>query len=593
MATQENLKTEWNLSRYFYDGIEDPRIDKDVKRYPEFVDEFINKYKGKITTLNEVEFKLYLRDIEFMATLLDKPLIFLFLSQTLNVQDVNVQKKMMQLEEMMTKCEEKLVFITEEYKTLGADFFYKLSSNDKFTEYSLYLKDVGDSIKYMLSEKEEIIITRLGEILSNFDKIYEEHTTAIEFEIDGKKYLDSDVSAMRQDKDREVRRKAWEALHGEYSKLPTRVVMGRIYSAVCKDNVFETRTRGFKTVMTSANDSEHLSDEAVDKMLDCITAKFPLYQRFLEVKRKMLGYDQLHIYDMLAPADYGAGEIPEIKFEDGWEKYISIVRNVDPIMASYSEDMLNGERISVFPKKGKESGAYANYTKTIPSFVMLNWDGTPSALTTLGHELGHAFHGELQKKQGALSYGAPLVLSETASIFTETIMFESIISEVSDERKRKQLIAEYLDDLFSTTFRQIQYVNFEKRCHNSVLNDEPLTYVEFDEIWLDECKKLYGDNVKDMELISNRWSQISHIFATPFYCYSYAFGNILSLNLIQMYRDAENKEEFIKKYHEFLSAGGSEEPEVLMKRVFGIELDEKFYDTAFKVVEDLIEKLEK
>jgi oligoendopeptidase F len=121
----------------------------------------------------------------------------------------------------------------------------------------------------------------------------------------------------------------------------------------------------------------------------------------------------------------------------------------------------------------------------------------------------------------------------------------------------------------------------------------PLTYVEFDEYWAEETKKLLGDNVGSIDLTASRWSQIPHIFMSPFYCYSYAFGNILSLNLIQMYYEAENKEEFLVKYHEFLSAGGSETPEDLMQRVFGLKLDEKFYDLAFKVVENFIDELEK
>jgi oligoendopeptidase F len=593
MENNTAIKTEWDLEKYFYSSLEDPQLDKDIEKYKNTVSEFRNRYKDKIASLNESEFIIYFRDLDYMSTLLDKVYMYLHFLQTLDMQDAKVQKKIMKVEKISSELEEELVFIYEEYKKLGADFFYKLSKNPKFEEYKLFTKDIGDSIKYLLSEKEEILINRFEDVTSNFNKIYDEHTTALEFEIDGKKYLESEILSMRSDSDREVRKKANEALAKEYNKLITKVVLGRIYASVCEENVLEKKTRGYNSVMTSFNESEHLSDDTVDVLLECVTNKFYLYHRFLDIKKKFLGYDELHIYDLLASIDLGGGEIPEISFEEGWNKYISIIEKIDPKMAQYSKDMLDGGRMSVFPKKGKQGGAYANYTKTIPSFVMLNWNNKLDDLTTMAHELGHAFHGELQKKQNALSYNTPLVLSETASIFTETLLFQNILKEIEDKNKKKEMIVEYLDGIFSTVFRQIQYVNFEKRCHNSFLNNEPLTYVEFDEMWSEETKKLLGNNVGSLELISSRWSQIPHIFMSPFYCYSYAFGNILSLNLIQMYQEAENKQEFLDKYHEFLSAGGSETPEELMKRIFGLNLDEKFYDTAFKVVENFIGELEK
>ena len=593
MENNTAIKTEWDLEKYFYSSLEDPQLDKDIEKYKNTVSEFRNRYKDKITSLNESEFIIYFRDLDYMSTLLDKVYMYLHFLQTLDMQDVKVQKKIMKVEKISSELEEELVFIYEEYKKLGADFFYKLSENPKFEEYKLFIKDIGDSIKYLLSEKEEILVNRFEDVTSNFNKIYDEHTTALEFEVDGKKYLESEILSMRSDSDREVRKKANESLAKEYNKLMTKVVLGRIYASVCEENVLEKKTRGYNSVMTSFNESEHLSDEAVDTLLECVTNKFHLYHRFLDIKKKFLGYDELHIYDLLASVDLGGGEMPKISFEEGWDKYISIIEKIDPKMAQYSKDMLEGGRMSVFPKKGKQGGAYANYTKTVPSFVMLNWNNKLDDLTTMAHELGHAFHGELQKKQNALSYNTPLVLSETASIFNQTLLFEQILKEIEDKNKVKEMIVEYLDDIFSTVFRQIQYVNFEKRCHNSFLNNEPLTYVEFDEMWTEETKKLLGNNVGSLELISSRWSQIPHIFMSPFYCYSYAFGNILSLNLIQMYHEAENKEEFLAKYHEFLAAGGSETPEQLLERIFNLKLDEKFYDTAFKVVEDFIGELEK
>ncbi len=172
-------------------------------------------------------------------------------------------------------------------------------------------------------------------------------------------------------------------------------------------------------------------------------------------------------------------------------------------------------------------------------------------------------------------------------------MFESMLSKVSDQEK-KVLIASRLDDIFGTIFRQIAYTRFERRCHESFQENKPLTYNEYNEIWFEEMQNLYGPHVNlDPELFQYHWGAIPHFQHTPFYCYSYAFGNIISLNIYQNYKESQDKEDFIKKYHSLLEAGGSDAPENLVNKIFGIKFDSKFYETAFKHIEYLLELLEK
>jgi len=255
--------------------------------------------------------------------------------------------------------------------------------------------------------------------------------------------------------------------------------------------------------------------------------------------------------------------------------------------------MLNGSRISVYPKPKKVGGAYANYSKNIPSFVLLNWTNTFYDVVILAHELGHAFHGHLSQVQKNSVYGTPMTLAETASVFNETLMFESMLPKVSDQEK-KVLIASRLDDIFGTIFRQIAYTRFEKRCHESFQENKPLTYNEYNQIWFEEMQNLYGPHVNlDPELFQYHWASIPHFQHTPFYCYSYAFGNIISLNIYQNFKESQDKEGFIKKYHSLLEAGGSDTPENLVSEIFNIRFDAKFYETAFRHIEFLISELEK
>jgi oligoendopeptidase F len=208
--------------------------------------------------------------------------------------------------------------------------------------------------------------------------------------------------------------------------------------------------------------------------------------------------------------------------------------------------------------------------------------------------MGHAFHGSLSKKQKNLVYNTPLTLAETASIFNETLMFETLLEMTDNKSDRNKLICNRLDDIFSTIFRQVMYVKFERRCHESFQRNEPLTFDDYNKMWIEESKELLGPDVNaDENLIKHGWSAISHIFQSPFYCYTYAFGNIISLNLYQTYKNTSDKKEFLVKYHEFLAAGGSDTPENLLSNIFDMKFDDKFYSVAFSNIDELINKLDK
>ena len=249
--------------------------------------------------------------------------------------------------------------------------------------------------------------------------------------------------------------------------------------------------------------------------------------------------------------------------------------------------MVEQGRIDVFPKAGKRGSAFASYTSGFESFVFLNYTNKFKDVLTLAHELGHATHGFLSQKQKSHVFESPLCLAETASIFNETLISNKLKEKLSAKEKVKFLVEE-LDEIFASIFRQVQYVSFEERVHQKYLDGEVLTSVEFSKIWREEVEKLTGGIVEFPFDEDVSWMRIHHLFHYPFYCFTYAFGNILSFSLYEKYVKGELK---VEEYKDILRAGGSKEPKELLSK-YGIDIEsQKFYQDGLKRVEEMVNEL--
>jgi len=584
-----NLNTEWQLDKYFYSGITDKKLESDLNLFKSKSNKFLEKYNlNSLVSLSKEDFLIFLEEEDELTKEINKIFVFLSLTQSLDTQNQEVQKIISKMEKIYSEFSEKFLFINEAYKQMGYESIISMSNMEMFFSFKNSLIRIANDLKHMLEENQEKVYIKLTNASSS--GLREEFITSLEFEVDGKQMTEDEIRALRKSPNREIRQKAFESLAKVYNTKQNQIVLGNLYSTVCKESVANMELRNFKTVMSARNSSEEVSDEAVNTLLE--NNSYELYHKFLDIKAKILNIEKMNIFDVFAPITTEKSE-EKFLFEDGWKLYCDTISQVDPSLLTFSQDMLEGGRISVFPKKGKSNGAYAQYSKFLPEFILLNWANTTKDVTTLAHELGHAFHGRLARKQKDCVFHAPLTLAETASIFNETLMFETLLDSINDKEQKRILICERLNDIFATISRQISYVSFEKKCHESFAKNEPLTYEDYNRMWLDETKKLFGDNILiDSKVVEYGWSSIPHIFETPFYCYTYAFGNIISLNLYQNYKNSINKEEFIEKYHRLLAAGGSDTPENLLNSIFNIKFDNNFYKIAYENIENLIKQLE-
>jgi oligoendopeptidase F len=229
-------------------------------------------------------------------------------------------------------------------------------------------------------------------------------------------------------------------------------------------------------------------------------------------------------------------------------------------------------------------------TPSIHPYVLMNYVDNLDSVYTLAHELGHALHGVLAgQKQTLLTYHAPLVLAETASVFAEMLLTRRLRSEKLDRETRKQILASKLEDFFGTIFRQTMYIQFELEAHLEGAQRR-LSADDFCILWIKHRDQLYGDAIDFLPEEKWYWSVIPHFIHTRFYCYAYTFGALFVLALYNRY--LEEGEGFVPRYRELLAAGDSVWPEKLIQSV-GMDFSKPvFWEGGFKVIQNMLHELE-
>lgn len=592
----KDMKTSWDLKDYYTD-VSDSRIDEDVKKVSSLVNSFVEKYKGKIENLSDSELVTYFADENEFGSIVTKIQIFMLYVSSLDTQNQDILKKQDELSHKFTEIFNELTFTSQEFKQRGYENLIELSEKESMKPWKNYFVQKANSIKYLLDENIEKVLNLKGPSSGKpaFSNLYEELTGSFMFKVkdfetgEFKEMTDSEVRALRLSPDEKVRKEAYRAIREVYGDNKTQIVLGNCYSNILKDCTSEISVRGFDNVMSRRNIAEELSDKAVNMLLSQVESSYPLYQRYLKIKAKILGKEKLNVWDVQAPL---TKEEKEYSFEDGLKLFLDTIKKFDVEFFEFSKNMFENSRVDVFPAKGKRGGAFACYDKGFESYVLLNWTNKIGDVSTLAHEIGHATHGHLSQVQEDEVYSTGMCLAETASVFNEMILSETIMSELSDSEKLGYL-DEKLGDIFSTIHRQIQYILFERAAHQAISEGQGLTYQDFNQMWRDEQVKMSGDEIiYDVEGDKETaWSSIPHIFRSPFYCYAYSFGNILTFALYNKYK--EEGDSFVPKYKEFLKSGGSKIPADLVKDTVGLDIENpQYYQSAFVVIEEMLEEFE-
>jgi len=222
---------------------------------------------------------------------------------------------------------------------------------------------------------------------------------------------------------------------------------------------------------------------------------------------------------------------------------------------------------------------------------MLNYTGNLRDVMTVAHELGHGVHQWLSRERGLFEQDAPLTTAETASVFGEMLVFRRLMREEGDPATRLALLCGKLEDAFATVFRQVAMTRFEQSLHAARRAEGELAVDRVSALWLEANRAMFGDSVELTPDYGLWWLYIPHFVHTPFYCYAYAFGELLVLALIR--RFDEEGAGFVPRYLELLAAGGSAPPPELLARV-GLDIqDPRFWDGGLALLEGMVDEAER
>jgi oligoendopeptidase F len=303
---------------------------------------------------------------------------------------------------------------------------------------------------------------------------------------------------------------------------------------------------------------------------------------------RLLGLPKLELYDQYAPL-FDVKE--RISYADGKQIVLDSLRRFSPEFEAMAQRFFDGNWIDADPRNGKRGGAFcAGVTPSLHPFILMSYNDDMRDVMTLAHELGHGMHDLLASKQTFFNYHPSLPVAETASVFAEMLVFDSMLGKLNSDRDRLALICGKIEDSFATVYRQTVLTRFEQLAYEARAKGR-LSATQIGELWLKANAPYYGENVNLSAGYEYGWSYIPHFINSPFYCYAYAFGDLLVKALYGMYR--REGDAFIPKYKTLLASGGSQTPRE-QTRAIGVDINsEAFWQIGFDEMERLIAEAER
>lgn len=359
--------TNWNLARYFYSDLSDPRLDADIANILPLATGFADKYKKTFGTFDSsAQILEFYHDYTEMSHRMATPSYYLFYRSSLDTQDLTVTKKMGEVDYIYNEAANKLLFVAQGWKQIGYDRIMEWSTLPELARFKNDLLSTADGIKYILGEREEYVLNLKSRPLGLAGSLHDELTGSYEFTMtiagEEKNLTEEEVRSYRQHTDRGIREEAYRSLRRIYNTKQNQISLGNIYTSIVKDWTSEIKMRGYgANVMAQRNISEEMDDEVVGMLLSEVEKAYPIYQRFLQAKAKMLGFDaDFSVWDVGAPL--GQSD-KDFTFEEAYDLHLSVMQDFDADFYDYSKRMIEEERIDVFPRAGKRGGAYASYRK--------------------------------------------------------------------------------------------------------------------------------------------------------------------------------------------------------------------------------------
>ena len=573
----------WNLSELTQDP-KSPEFQKQIKNLEKQAKKF-EQIKSKLDpAMTSRQFTGILKRIESIAEDMSKIGGYASLLYSSDTQSDDATSLMTRMSKLGSEISNKILFFDLWWKTqIDEKNARRLMANTG--ELAEYLSHKRLFAKYALSEPEERIINTLDVTgVTALVKLYDKITNAFEYKMKiGKKLkvmTREELTNYVRSTNPKIRETAYKTILTKYSQ--NKGVVGEIYQNIVLNWRNEgIEIRGYKSPISMRNIGNDVDDKTIDSLLLMCKKNSHVFQRFFLQKAKMLKMKKLRRYDLYAPA---AANIKEKSYS--YNKSVKLVFEsfgaFSDVLEDYARKVFKEDHIDSAIRPGKRDGAFCStLTPKITPFVLVNFTGKSRDLFTLAHELGHAVHSQAAQNRSILVQDAPLPLAETASTFSELLLYDNLSGKISDNEK-KIMLSEKIDDLYATILRQSFFTIFEVDAHKQI--GDGTTVDELSKTYMKNLEMQFGDSVSLSEDFGVEWSCIPHFYHTPFYCYAYSFGNLLALSLFQRYK--KEGKDFVPAYISILAAGGSKKPEKLLSE-YGFDIrSPKFWQEGFDYVQE-------
>lgn len=463
-------------------------------------------------------------------------------------------------------------FVQPEILSIDPETLLGWAEEPRFQSFRFFLQNLDRQRAHTLSAAEERILAMAEDPLGGADNAF---TMLSDVDLDfgtvvdenGKeiKLTHSTYGLLLESADRRVRRDAFRGLYKAYRSV--RNTIAATYAASVKADVFRARARGYAGSLEAALDGNNVPVAVYEQLIEAVHEKLPALQKYLELRKRMLGLDQLEMYDLYTPI------VPDCAMPMDYEEAKALVKEaLKPLGERYGElldEAYNNHWIDVYENAGKTSGAFSWGVYGVHPFVLLNHQDNVDHAFTLAHELGHAMHSyHSNEKQPYETADYKIMVAEVASTVNETLMMQYLLGKETDRVKRAYLLNQQLESYRTTCFRQTMFAEFELKAHRMAENGEPLTVESLNDVYR-KLNELYYDGVVVDEDIASEWMRIPH-FYNAFYVYQYATGICTATALARDILENNGT----PRYLEFLSSGGSDYPIRLLQNA-GVDLTDK------------------
>lgn len=576
----------WDLTELVKDPVE--RLDHHLAE----LDSLVTRIESTRSTLSPAmpsdAFRSILQQTESVAQGSSRLGAYAYLWFSENTKDSEARSFKTRVEERLTALNNRLLFFDLWWQEVGQADAERLMADSGDLRY--HLETIRRYKPHTLSEPEEKIINVKNVTgRSAMNTLYDVVTNGFSFTIresGRKKTLNREgLMAYVRSPKASVRRAAYAELYRVFSAQ--RDLLGEIYKTLASDWKSENiGLRQFSSPIAARNLGNDVPDGAVDVLLSVCAKNADVFQAYFKLKARICKIKPMNRYHLYAPH---RTESKKYTYADAVSMVLEAYRGFSPRLADLADQVFKERHIDAPTRPGKIGGAYCySVAPGLTPYVLLNYTGDARDIATMAHELGHAVHGMLARHHSVFTFHSTLPLAETASVFGERILSDALMSQETSRQVRQGLLLSQLDDIYATVLRQAYFVRFEKTAHQMIA--EGATGDQLAETYLAELRQQFGNAVKVPDEFRWEWLTIPHIFASPFYCYAYSFGNLLVLALYKTYK--EEGATFVPKYLELLGTGGSQPPDQILRRI-GVDMtSERFWQAGFRTIREMVVQLE-